>query len=259
MDAVVIAGGTPQPGEYLYEETKGAPKAMLDIAGKPMIQWILNALSEAKTIDKVMVIGLPADCCDVRSRKPLSFYPNQADMIENIRFGAFKVLELNPQARHFLIASSDIPAITPEMVDWEVNTAMETDHDAYYNVIQREVMEARYPGSRRSYVHLKGMDVCGGDMNVVRAQTVTANEALWKKIVDSRKNALKQASLLGYDTLLLLFFKMLTLNKAVELASKRLKIKGRAIVCPYAEVGMDVDKPHQLAIMRDDLAKHAKA
>lgn len=259
MDAVVIAGGTPQPGEYLYEETKGTPKAMLAIAGKPMIQWILAALSNAKTIDRVTVIGLPADCCDLPSSKPLAFYPNQADMIENIRLGAVKVLEANPQARHFLIVSSDIPGITPEMVDWEVNTAMETDHDAYYNVIKREVMEARYPGSRRSYVHLKDMNVCGGDMNVVRAQTVTANEVLWKKIVDARKSALKQAALLGYDTLLLLFFRLLTLENAVKIASRRLSIKGRAIVCPYAEVGMDVDKPHQLAIMRDDLAKRAQA
>jgi molybdopterin-guanine dinucleotide biosynthesis protein A len=259
MDAIVIAGGTPQPGEYLYEETNGSPKAMLDIAGKPMIQWVLDALGGAKTIDQVVVIGLPAESCDVRCHKPLSFFPNQADMIENIRTGAMKVLELNPQADHFLIASSDIPAITSEMVDWEVQTAMETDDDAYYHVITREIMEARFPGSRRSYVHLKGMDVCGGDMNIVRAQTVTANEALWKKIVDSRKNAIKQASLLGYDTLFLLMFRLLTLEKAVALASKRLSLKGRAIVCPYAEVGMDVDKPHQLAIMRADLAKRAKS
>jgi dTDP-glucose pyrophosphorylase len=258
MDAIVMAGGTPQPGEYLYEETNGSPKAMLDIAGKPMVQWVLDALCSAKTIDQVVVIGLPPESCDVRCHKPLYFYPNQADMIENIRTGAKKVLEINPQAHHILIASSDIPAITAEMVDWEVNTAMETDHDAYYHVITREVMEARFPGSHRSYVHLKGMDVCGGDMNIVRAQTVTGNDALWKKIVDSRKNALKQASLLGYDPLFLLFFRLLSLEKAVALASKRLSIKGRAIVCPYAEVGMDVDKPHQLAIMRADLAKRAK-
>jgi GTP:adenosylcobinamide-phosphate guanylyltransferase len=259
MDAIVVAGGTPQPGEYLYEETNGGPKAMLNIAGKPMIQWVLDALGGAKTIDQVVVIGLPADCSDVHCNKPLSSFPNQADMIENIRTGARKVLELNPQAHHFLIASSDIPAITSEMVDWEVNTAMETDDDAYYHIITRETMEARFPSSRRSYVHLKGMDVCGGDMNIVRAQTVTANEALWKKIVDSRKSALKQASLLGYDTLFLLMLRLLTLEKAVALASKRLSIKGRGIICPYAEVGMDVDKPHQLAIMRADLAKRAQA
>jgi GTP:adenosylcobinamide-phosphate guanylyltransferase len=259
MDAVVIAGGIPQPGEYLYEETQGNPKAMLDIAGKPMIQWVLDALSGAQTIEQVVVTGLPAECCDVRCKKPLSFITNQADMIENIRTGALKILEFNPQAHHFLIVSSDIPAITAEMIDWEVNTAMETDHDAYYHVIKREIMEARFPGSRRSYVHLKDMEVCGGDMNIIRAQTATANEALWKKIVDTRKSALKQASLLGYDTLFLLLFRLLTLDKAVAIASKRLSIQGRAIVCPYAEVGMDVDKPHQLAIMRADLANRVKA
>lgn len=258
MDAIVIAGGIPQPGDYLYEETGGSPKAMLDIAGKPMIQWVLDALSKAKTIDQVVVIGLPPECCDVRCSKPLAFALNQADMVENVRAGALKALEMNPQARHFLVASSDIPAITPEIVDWEVRTAMETDHDAYYNVITRQVMEARFPGSRRSYVHLKGMEVCGGDMNVIRAQTVTTNDALWKKIVDARKSALKQASLLGYDTLFLLMFRLLTLDNAVKIASKRLNIQGRVIVSPYAELGMDVDKPHQLAIMRDDLAKRAR-
>ena len=41
--------------------------------------------------------------------------------------------------------------------------------------------------------------------------------------------------------------------------SKRLKVAGRAVVCPYAEVGMDVDKPHQLEIMRADLKKHMHA
>lgn len=259
MDAIVMSGGTPKPGEYLYDETQGNPKAMLDIAGKPMLQWVLDAMSDAKQIEHVVVTGLTPENCDVHCKKPITFIANQADMLENIRAGAVKVLELNPKAHHILVASSDIPAITGEMVDWEVTTTMETDHDAYYHVITRQVMEARYPGSRRSYVNLRGMEVCGGDMNVVRAQTVTGNDALWKKIMEARKSALKQASLLGYDTLFLLLFRLLNLEKAVQLASKRLKIKGRGIVCPYAEIGMDVDKPHQLAIMRADLAQQAKA
>ncbi|MDP2976442.1 MAG: hypothetical protein Q8N45_09575, partial [Anaerolineales bacterium] len=37
--------------------------------------------------------------------------------------------------------------------------------------------------------------------------------------------------------------------------AKRLKITGRGILCPYAEVGMDIDKPHQLEMLRADLAK----
>jgi molybdopterin-guanine dinucleotide biosynthesis protein A len=257
MDAVVIAGGIPQPGEPLYEATRGIPKAMLDIAGKPMVQWVLDALSGATKVERVFLVGLPPDSV-VSCTKPMVFIPSQGDLLENIRSGVAKVLELNPQAHHVLIVSSDIPGITPTMVDWEIDTTMQTDHEIYYHVIQQEVMEKRYPGSRRSYIQLRDMRVCGGDMNVVRAQTVVANEDIWKKLVDARKSALKQAALVGFDTMLMVLFHVITLERAVKVASRRLKVNARVIVSPYAEIGMDVDKPHQLEIMRLDLGKQLK-
>ena len=50
MDAIVIAGGVPKPEDPLYEYTQGQPKALLDIAGKSMVQWVLDALAEADSI-----------------------------------------------------------------------------------------------------------------------------------------------------------------------------------------------------------------
>ena len=258
MDAIVTAGGIPEPEDLLYPYTQGNPKAMLDICGKPMIQWVLDALSGAERVDNVVVMGLQAES-GVTCAKPLTFMPSQGGMLDNIRNGVLKVLEINPQAQLVLLVSSDIPAITSEIVDWAVNAALETDEDVYYNLITREVMEARYPTSKRSYVHLKDADVCGGDMNVVHSRMVTENDAIWEKIIASRKNAFKQAALLGYDTLLLLLLRMITLEGAVKKVTKRLDLKGRAILSPYAEVGMDVDKPHQLEIMRADLAKRQQA
>jgi hypothetical protein len=145
------------------------------------------------------------------------------------------------------------------MVDWVVNTAMQTDDDAYYNVITRQVMEARYPNSKRSYTRFKDMEVCGGDMNVIRARIGTERDALWERVIAARKNVFKQASLIGYDTLLLMLLRILTLEDAVKIVSKRLSLKGRAVLCPYAEIGMDVDKPFQLEIIRDDLASQVTA
>lgn len=258
MDAIVIAGGIPQAGEPLYEFTQGSPKALLDIAGKPMVQWVLDALSNSESVERVVIVSLPEDS-GLQCAKPVTYVPNQGGMIDNIRAGVRKVLELNPAAHHVLTVSSDIPAIKSEMVDWLVNTTAQTDLDIYYNVITRESMEARFPNSKRSYIRLKGMEVCGGDMNMIRAQTVTANEALWERIVAARKNALKQAALIGYDTLFLLLFRLVTLDRAVEIVTKRLDITGQAIVCPYAEIGMDVDKPHQLELLRADLAGKAAA
>jgi GTP:adenosylcobinamide-phosphate guanylyltransferase len=257
MDALVTAGGIPQPGEPLYEFTQGTSKALLEVAGKPMIQWVLDALSESANVEQVVVAGLLEDC-GVTCAKPLAFLPNQGEMLQNIRVGVFKVLELNPQARHVLTVSSDIPAITGEMVDWMVNTTMETDHDIYYSVITRQVMEARFPNSKRSYTRLKSVEVCGGDMNVVRAQTAVKNDELWDRIIAARKNALKQAALIGFDTLFLVLLHRLDVDGAVKRVAKRLNLKGRVIFSPYAEIGMDVDKPHQLEIVRADLARKVR-
>jgi hypothetical protein len=164
------------------------------------------------------------------------------------------MLEFDAKTRQVLLASSDIPGITSEMVDWVISSALQTDEDAYYNVIPREVMEKVFPGSKRSYTKLKDMEVCGGDMNLVRTSLVTSNDEIWQKLIASRKNVFKQAALIGYDTLFLLLLRRITIEDAVRRVAKRLKITGRAIVCPYAEVGMDVDKPHQLEIMRTYLA-----
>ena len=145
------------------------------------------------------------------------------------------------------------------MVDWVVNTDMQTKKDVYYHVIKREVMEKRYPGCKRTWTHLKDMEVCGGDMNVGRLSLLLTDETdVWRKITDARKSPLKQAALIGFDTLFLLATRQLTLEGAETRIMKRLNITGRAIVCPYAEVGMDVDKPFQLEIMRRDLKKQIK-
>jgi hypothetical protein len=255
MDAIVTAGGIPLPEEPLYPATQGHPKALVDIAGKPMIQWVLDALTQSTVIENVILVGL-SEKSDVTCGKPLYFIPNQGKMLENLRAGAVKVLEINKKARHVLLVSSDIPAISGEMVDWAVNTAMQTDEDIYYNIIQREVMEKRFPGSKRTYTRLKDMEVCGGDMNVGRLELLTSEDTdLWEKITNARKSPLKQAGLIGFDTLFMLLLRQLTLEKAAANIMKRLKITGRAIVCPYAEIGMDIDKPHQLEILRADLAK----
>ena len=153
MDAIVTAGGIPQPGEPLYEYTLGASKAMLDVAGKPMIQWVVDALEGAQTIDGIVIIGLPPES-EIKSSKITAHIPNQGGMVDNIRAGVNKVMEKKSGAEHVLVVSSDIPTITAEMVDWVVNTAMQTDLEAYYNVIERSVMEKRFPGSKRSYTRL---------------------------------------------------------------------------------------------------------
>ncbi len=255
MHAIITAGGIPQPGEPLYPYTQGSCKALLDICGKPMIQWVVDAICSAQKVEKIIIVGLsPED--SIQGDKVVAYLPNQGTMLQNLRAGMLKILEIDPQARHTLVASSDIPAITPEMIDWEIETTSRTDLDAYYTIIRKEVMEKRFPNSRRTYTRLKDMQVCGGDLNVIRTMTASGNDQLWERILAARKSAFKQASLIGYDTLLLLLLRRIDLQHAVERVTRRLNLTAQALLSPYAEIGMDVDKPHQLEVMRTDLASH---
>lgn len=251
MDAILTAGGIPEPGEPLYDLTRGDSKAMLDIAGKPMIQWVLDAISASQAVENVVLIGLD-ESSGLTCSKPLYFIPNQGGMVDNLCAGVVKLQEIKPQVNQVLAISSDIPSITGEMVDWLVDEVMQTDDHLYYCVVPREVMEARYPGSKRSYLRLKDLEACGGDMNAFKAELVTGDMEIWRKLADTRKNALKQAALIGFDTLILLLLRRLTVAAAVQRVTRRLGIRGRAVISPYAEVAMDVDKPHQLELVRKD-------
>lgn len=254
MDAIVIAGGIPQPEEPLYPYSHGDSKALIDVAGKPMVQWILDALSDAKSVDNVILIGLSAKN-GLTCKKPIYYISNQGRMLSNVVAGVHKALELDKNTQYVLIVSSDIPTLKAEMVDWLVDTCMQTKHDLYYGICPREVMEKRFPGSGRTYTHLKDMDVCGADMNMTHVRMATEHLDMWEQLIGNRKSPLKQARIIGLSTLFALFTRRLTLEDAIRRVCERIGIQGRAIVWPYAEPCMDVDKPHQLELLREDLAK----
>ena len=78
-------------------------------------------------------------------------------------------------------------------------------------------------------------------------------------MIGNRKSPLRQAGVIGIDTLIQLAFKQFTLQALVERASQRIGIKGRAIIWDKAEPCMDVDKPHQLELMREEMEKQVRA
>lgn len=257
LDALILAGGVPQPGESLYPFSQGRSKALIDVAGKPMVQWVLDALGGSENIERVVIVGLD-ESSGLHYKKELNYLPNQGGMLDNIRAGARLIAEINPQAEYALIVSSDIPTITAEMVDWACGQVRRGEDDAIYNVIERSSMDQRFPDSKRTFTKLKDIELTGGDMNPASVPLILSHTGPWEKIAAARKNAFKQAALVGFDTLLLFLLRAMTLDQAAARVSKRLGLRARGVVCPYAEMGMDVDKAHHLEIVQADLAGKAK-
>ena len=256
MDVILTAGGIPLPEDPLYSYTNGDSRALLDMAGKPMVQWVLDALGDAKHVDNVIIIGLSPKS-EITCKKPMHFISNQGRMLANIVAGVEKSVEISPKAEYVLVASSDIPGINAEMVDWLIETCMETKEDIYYGVVPREVMEARYPDSNRTYTKLKDIQLCGADMHIAHVSMALEPDHLqmWEELIGNRKSPLKQAATIGFGTLLKVATRRITLDELVTTVTKRIGITGRPIVWDRAEPAMDVDKPHQLEILREDMEK----
>lgn len=255
MHAFVAAGGIPGPDDPLFVVTQGSPKAFLEVAGRPMIQWVLDALASADLVEDIFVIAPPSQV-SLECQKPVSYLDDQGSLLENVLHCMHAVRDHDPQATHALYASADIPAITPEMVDWRIQVASEEPHDLDYAAVERKVMETRFPHSNRSYVKLKDVEACGGDMNVIRLELAVRTE-LWEKVVATRKSPMRQAALLGFDTLFLLLLRRLTLEQAEVRVSRGLGLDGHVHLSPYAEIAMDIDKPPQLEILDRDLRSRA--
>src|SRR3990172_5210890 len=141
---------------------------------------------------------------------------------------------------------------------WGGGGGKEAAADFDYLAIERQVMEARFPGSRRTYTPLRGTQVCGGDINMAHVR-LAENEALVERLAAARKSPLRTASLIGWNVLLLFLLRQLTIERGEELVSRNLGIRTRFHMCPYAELGMDIDKPHQLEILRADLGRRGAA
>ena len=119
-------------------------------------------------------------------------------------------------------------------------------------------MEQRFPDSRRTYTKLKDIQLCGADIHVSHVRMATEHLDTWEQLIGNRKSPLKQASIIGLDTFFQVATRSITLDDLVAKVSSRIDIKGRAIMWPHAEPCMDVDKPHQLEMLRADLAKQQR-
>jgi CTP:molybdopterin cytidylyltransferase MocA len=253
IDVLLTAGGTPHERDPLFAYTQGKPKAALDIAGKPMVQWALDALAAAKSVGQVVLIGLP-EKTPIDFPRPIIRLEDQGDMVRNILTGARSLKEKGTSSPYVIVMASDVPAVTGEMIDWLAQQVIRLKGDLVYTVVTKAVMTSQFPGANRSFIRLKDCAVCGGDVNAFKLDAIDEENPIWRRLIDSRKNVLKQAAILGFDTLLLILLRQLTLAQAEQRISLRLGLNGKVLPTDFAAMAMDVDKPHQLALLEKKLA-----
>lgn len=245
VHVIVLAGAAN--GGPLREVSPAPNEALVEINGKPMIQYVIDALQEARSIGRIVIVAPPGEVEPHVSGQDLEFVPSRGNIVDNI-LEALKVLQ--PKAP-FLVVSSDVPLITGKIVDDLIVLCQQRPADLYYPIVEQKVAEARYPGVRRTYVKLREGTFTGGNVFLVNPAIVDRVAPKIRAFLDYRKSPLKMVSLLGWGfTLRYLLLRDLSLRELEEKVSRMLDINGAVVVCPWPEVGIDVDKPSDLGLVQ---------
>lgn len=252
LDTLVLAGGIPTPEEPLYAFTQGEAKALLPLAGKPMLRWVLDALDDAPSVGRIVIVGLEEQAF-ITSSKVVAHVPNHGSLFKNGVVGLEKLRELGDITPQVIMCSGDIPLINAEMVEWGIAQCTDLSVDLYHFDIPRAIMETRFPDSRRTFIHFADEDLAGGDFHIIAPDVVHRHATLWDDLINNRKNALKQALRLGPLFFIKLALHRLRVEELERRAARGFGIHVRVIRSEYAELGMDVDKPRQLELCRHEL------
>lgn len=252
VDAFIMAGGRLEPNHPLSTESRGGSKALIEIHGKPMIQWVIDALDEAETIRRIVVVGLDGSS-GLKSNKPLAYLPDHGGYFQNVAAGVHGLSALDRKAEYGLAVCGDIPAIRGGMVDWLVRKTVPEKLDIFYVICGRETVETTFPDSRRTFIPFRDGRYCGGSLHVLALNKDIPVPKIWERLAETRKNPVRMAAVVGPRIIFGLLSRRLTVGGVMKTFCRRFRITGRAVVAPYAEMAMDVDKPHHLEILRNHL------
>mgnify|MGYP003881323971 CR=1 FL=1 len=248
VNVIVLAGAAN--GGPLREVSSAPNEALVEINGKPMIQYVIDALQEARSVGRVVIVAPPGEVEPHVEGRNLEFVPSRGHIVDNV-LEALKVL---PADQEFLVVSSDVPLVTGQIIDELIGLCRQRPADLYYPIVERQVAEARFPNVTRTYVTLREGTFTGGNIFLVNPAIVDRVEPKIRAFLDYRKSPAKMVSLLGIGfTLRYLLLRNLSLKELEEKVSSLLDIKGAVVICPWPEVGIDVDKPSDLELMRSVL------
>jgi 2-phospho-L-lactate guanylyltransferase (CobY/MobA/RfbA family) len=217
-----------------------------------MLQWEVDALRATESIGKIYAVGnIQADGLDV-------IVPPTDGFLGNIIAGISRAE--SDGVKTVLLATSDIPLITPEAVDGFVRAASALNSDFCYPIISKEDCLAKYPGMHRTYLRLKEGTFSGGNMVLIQVDFLLRNRELIESAYQARKNPLRLAGMVGWGILARVLVAQFVCATAVDITalesavSRLLNGKVRAVITPYAEIGEDVDKPEDLAAVNKLIA-----
>ena len=256
MIAVVLAGDRTKK-DSLIKHSKAGCKALIDIDGIPMVRRVLNALQQSRAVSRIVLAGPEAD--EVAMDKPLSELVASDEISwrapeASPSTSAFHTMQSLEPDTPVLLTTTDHPLLTREIVDAFTRQSLVDDIDVTVGLAPHGLITEVYPGIKKTVFRFSDGDFCGCNLFAFLTPEGRQAASFWRKIEQQRKKPLALIGLLGWWMVLRYRLGMLSLEEALAKLGKRLGLRMRAVILPYANAAIDVDSIADLALVKGFLA-----
>lgn len=244
--ALVLAGSRPGAVDPVAAQEGAVHKALVDVAGIPMLARVLRALRAADVVHLAVAADEPQvlSLAYAFSAVPVSTGSGPSASVAN-GFAAM--------GAPLLVTTADHALLKPEWLCDFVSDAP-ADADVAILLARRDRVETALPGTRRTYLRFADGDWSGCNLFLLRTAKAEAAIRTWEAVEAERKRPWKIAARLGLGTLVSYLFGRLTLAAAVERLGDKVGVKAAVVAARDGLAAVDVDKPADLAQVRQILS-----
>lgn len=233
VSVLILAGQREGVIDPLCAASGVERKAIIPINGKPMIDYVLDALSAAKLKSPFYVSGFDAEYDKRLTQSPSAPGPAgsaYAALTGGISFPC-------------LVTTCDHPLLTRDILDIFVSKAQASGADFCVGFAEKSIIQPAYPDVNRTYWNFSDRPVSGCNLFYIANEKGLAVIEFWKQAQHLRKQPIKLARTVAWGLLIKYLLGRLSLSDAFGYVSKRLNIKATPVLIPIAEAAIDVDKP----------------
>ncbi len=240
MNAIILAGGN----DGVDDRSLGGCKALIQLKGNPMIQYVINALKSSHIINKLLVVG------NVKLLQPI--IGDEVDYIiedrHSIMDNLLYALSYFSKEANVLVATCDVPLLKGEMVTEFITKGQLLNADILYPIAERKDCSLRYPDVRRTYATLRDGDYTGGNLFVLSPGSIDRIAQIGRHMIENRKKPLRMCRYLGMGIIIKYIFKSLTISELEAYIKSRFKVDARAYICKSPELCHDLDRIEDIEV-----------
>lgn len=252
--ALVLAGQRPGVDPLAAAFGREA-KALIPVAGEPMLSRVLRALSDTPEIARIFVLAQNAQAL---LADPALAWTTGDDRIEarvsgsTISGSVLGAISDPAIGLPVLVTTADNVMLTPATVAEFVAGAGSSDVSVAF--VERTRLEAAVGPNRRTWLTFKEGAYTGANLFALNGPASQNALRFWERVEQDRKSVLRLAAHFGPVLMIRLLLRQMSVQQALAAAGAKLGASAAPVLLTDGRMGVDVDKVEDHALAERLLA-----